>query len=54
MRLQTLVPSTRRYGGEADAEQLGAPLERGRDRAGQGIDTIMTQGVVGFPGLHVR
>jgi hypothetical protein len=32
---------------EVDAEQLGAPLQRGRDRAGQG-------GVVRFPGLHAR
>ena len=32
---------------EVDAEQLGAPLQRGRDRPGQG-------GIVRFPGLHAR
>ena len=34
-------------GGEVDAEQLGAALQRSRDRPGE-------SGIVGFPGLHAQ
>jgi hypothetical protein len=47
------VPSTRIYGStwadgaELDSEQLGALLQRSRDRPGE-------RGIVGFPGSHAR